>query len=103
MESNSERYRLNARKNMTKGWFAVLGCLLLDISLGEYNLLSQLYVYFASFYKQHDMKITNDTMKYIPMVWLTTQSIIGPIAIAMHKYLGYRGSFAIYLVCFCSA
>lgn len=103
MESSAERYKRNAKLNMRKGWFAVLGCLFLDISLGEYNLLSQLYVYFASYFKEHNIHITNDNMKYIPMVWLTSQSIWGPIAIALYKHLGYKGSFTLYLVLFCSA
>ena len=93
-------YERNKILNMKKGWLAVIGCLLVDISVGEFNLLSHLYGYFASWFKLHDLDIKHEDMRYIPMVWLITQSIVSPIGIAMFKYLGYRGSFTLFLVTF---
>jgi MFS family permease len=85
---------------MKRGWIAIVGCLLVDISVGEFNLLSHLYGYFASYFKIHNKEITHEDMRYIPMIWLLTQSIVSPVGIAMFKHLGYKGSFSLFLFLF---
>lgn len=96
----NKRYQENIEKNKKIGWLAVVGCLFVDVAVGEFNLLSHLYPYFRSYFALYNDKITADDMNYIPMVWLLTQSILSPVGIALFKYLGFRGSFTLYLVIF---
>lgn len=100
MIKERNKYELNILRNKRIGWLAVVGCLMVDISVGEFNLLSHLYPYFRSYFRLYDDSITKDDMTYIPMVWLLTQSIVSPLGIALFKYLGYRGSFALFLAIF---
>lgn len=93
---DSTKYHINIQRNKKIGWFAVVGCLMVDIAVGEFNLLSHLYPYFRSYFLLYDDKITKEDMNYIPMVWLLTQSFLSPLAIVLFQYLDYKGSFAFF-------
>lgn len=90
-------YQKNMKENMKKGYIGVIGCLLISISVGEFNLLSNLYPYIASYYKMKNPKISQEDMNYIPMIWLLATSLTCPISIAIYKKLGYRVTFALFL------
>lgn len=93
-------YKKNAEINKKKGYFAIVGCLMVDIAVGEFNLLSHLYPYIASYFRMKNPKIDQDNMNFIPMVWLLSMSLTSPIGIALFKKLGYRGSFTLFLSIF---
>lgn len=95
-----KKYEVNKEKNKRLGWFAVVGCLMVDVCVGEFNLLSHLYPYLHSYFLMEDEKFEKSHLTYIPMIWLLTQSFLSPIGIALFKYLGYRGSFAFFLTVF---
>ena len=93
-------YKKNAELNIKKGYLAIIGCLMIDIAVGEFNLLSHLYPYIASYFRMKNSKIDQDDMNFIPMVWLLTMSVTSPIGIALFKKLGYKGSFMLFLTIF---
>lgn len=93
-------YKKNIEINKKKGYLAIIGCLMVDIAVGEFNLLSYLYPYIASYFHLKNSKIDQDDMNFIPIVWLLTMSISNPLGIAMFKKLGYKGSFITFLLIF---
>ena len=56
--------------NRQKGVLAIIGGILIDVSVGEYNLLSFLYPYFASYYHYMDNNIKPENASIIGSVWL---------------------------------
>ncbi len=88
--------------NTTKGVFAIIGCLFVDISVGEYNLLSFLYPYFGSYFHYKDRSITIDNTPIIGAVWLMCQIFSGLLGVVLNGYLGYRLTFLFFIVVFCA-
>ena len=86
--------------NARRGWLAVAGCLMLDISVGEFNLLSYLYPYFSSYFHSKDESVTPKSMILLPAVWLFVQVITGPLAIKIYNMFGFRITFFIFLCWF---
>ena len=95
-----EKYLTNQKKNIIRGSFAVVGCLLIDMSIGEFNLLSSLYPYFASYFHMNDPSITQDDMKYLSVFWLIFQSLMLPVAVYLYSFLGFKQSFLLYTAIF---
>ena len=88
--------------NTTKGVFAIIGCLFVDISVGEYNLLSFLYPYFGSYFHYKDRSITVDNTPIIGAVWLMSQIFSGLLGVVVNGYLGYRLTFLLFVLIFCA-
>jgi MFS family permease len=88
--------------NTTKGVFAIIGCLFVDVSVGEYNLLSFLYPYFGSYFHYKDRSITVDNTPIIGAVWLLCQIFSGLFGVVLNGYLGYRLTFFFFIVIFCA-
>ena len=88
--------------NKKRGLLAVIGCLMLDISVGEFNLLAFLYPYFASYFHSLDPEITPKDMAMLPCVWLATQIFSGPLSVLLYNKLGFRPTFAIFVLVFFS-
>ena len=86
--------------NRTRGWMCVAGCLMIDISVGEFNLLSFLYPYIVSYYRSYNDNISYRDIPLLPTVWLMTQVVTGPLSIYLYNKIGYRYTFFIYVCTF---
>ena len=86
--------------NSSKGILAILGCLLVDISVGEYNLLSFLYPYFGSYFHYKDNTITVDNTPIIGAIWLAIFIFSGVTGVAVNSYFGYKLTFFIFMLIF---
>lgn len=93
-------YKENARMNKRKGVFAVIGCLLISVSVGEFNFLPSIYTYIAAYFHYIDPSITKDDMKYISMLWLIGESIGSVLSIWVYTKVGYKLTFTSCLVLF---
>lgn len=76
--------------NFSKGILAMLGCFLLSCSIGEFDLLSSLYVYIASYLRNYDNEITHSSIAIIPTIWLSTQIVSNPLAIVLYSKFGFK-------------
>lgn len=97
--SKSEIEKINTRR----GIFAVIGCLLVDLSVGEFDLLSHLYPYLTSYFYKYQEDISSDDLKFISMLWLIFQCLTLPFAIVIYSKLGFRASFAIFVTIFATS
>lgn len=86
--------------NKKRGYFAVAGCLMIDLAVGEFNLLSHLYPYFSSYYHLYNPNLQNDDLKYISILWQIFQSITLPIGIIIYTKVGFRLSFLLFVLTF---
>ena len=77
---------------------AVVGCLFLDISVGEFNLLAFIYPYFSSYFHSYDPSITPASMVLLPSLWLLAYTTVCPLSIVMYNRLGFKLTFLL-LVC----
>ena len=86
--------------NFRRGILAIIGCLLVDFSIGELNLLGFLYPYFIAYFRQFDPDITLKDMKIIPMCWMLIQIISCPLGIYTYMLLDFRKTFALFITTF---
>ena len=90
----------NKRINITKGILATIGCLFINIAIGEFNLLPQIYAYMVSYFHIYDKSISLAQMKYITMIYLVTQSITMALTFYLYNIFKYRGVFFLSIFCF---
>ena len=86
--------------NTQRGFLAIVGCLLVDSSVGEYNLLALLYPYFGSYFHYKNSKISTDDTPIIGAIWLMTQAFSGIIGVWINGYLGFKLTFFIMVLIF---
>lgn len=86
--------------NTQRGLLAILGCLLVDASVGEYNLLSLLYPYFGSYFHYKDSRISTDDTPIIGAIWLMTQAFSGIIGVWINGFLGFKLTFSLMVFIF---
>lgn len=91
---------IDTKRSFRRGVLAVIGCLILDISVGEFNLLSFLYPYFASYFHSFDENITPRSMVVLPCFWLLAQIVSGLLSIKLYNLLGYKPTFFVFVVLF---
>lgn len=87
--------------NFKRGLLAIVGCLLVDASVGEYNLLSFLYPYYGSYFHYKDRKITVDDTPLLGAIWLIPQAF-AIVGVWVNGYLGFRWTFTFFVVFFCT-
>lgn len=87
--------------NKSRGILAVIGNLLVDIAVGEINLLGFLYPYFVSYFRIYNPKIEMKDMKIIPMMWLITQIFSCPFGIFVYMKLGFKWTYVLFISSFC--
>jgi MFS family permease len=87
--------------NTKRGYLAIVGCLLVDISVGEYNLLGFLYPYFGSYFHYQDSKITMDDTPLVGATWLAAQAFAGVLGVFINNYLSFRWTFLLFVLLFC--
>jgi hypothetical protein len=88
--------------NFSRGVLAVIGNLLIDLAIGELNLLGFLYPYFIAYFRLTDPTITLKDMSIIPMLWMTTQIISMPLGIYIYMLLDFRKTYLIFITSFCT-
>ena len=86
--------------NKARGWVALAGAMMLDISVGEFNLLSFLYPYMSSYFHHYDNNITPRNMSVIASVWLIGLMIMCPLSVYIYNRLGFRLTFLVFVVMF---
>ena len=79
---------------------AIVGGILIDVSVGEYNLLSFLYPYFASYFHYQDSSIKPEDAAVIGSVWLLPQIVSGLIGVVVFSVVGYRAGFTMCVLLF---
>lgn len=89
------------RTNFSRGILAVFGNLLVDISVGEINLLGFLYPYLVSYFRLSNPEIEMKDMKIIPMMWMIAQILSCPLGIFVYMRLGFRTTYVIFITSFC--
>ena len=87
--------------NYNRGVLAIIGNLLVNISVGEVNLLGFLYPYFVSYFRITDPTVTLKSMKIIPMCWLLVQIVSCPLGIFTYMKFGFKLTYLIFLTTFC--
>lgn len=93
-------YAEKVKRNKIKGVFAIIGCLLVDIAVGEFNLLSYLYPYLRTYFYYNDPGDQFPNLTLVPRYWLLAQIIGGPLGIAVYQYLGFKGTFLFFVFIF---
>jgi hypothetical protein len=64
-----------------KGFSGLLGCVLVDVSVGEYALLSYIYPYLQTYFKLKDPNFSPVNIQYLPVIWLSMNIISCPLGI----------------------
>jgi MFS family permease len=86
--------------NKARGWAALVGSMMLDISVGEFNLLSFLYPYMSSYFHHFDKEITPRNMSLIASVWLLGLMLMAPLSVFIYNKLGFRLTFLVFVIMF---
>ena len=89
--------------NFRKGILATIGCSLLNLALGEFALLPQIYPYMVSYFHLYNSSIHLSQMKYISMIYLFTQTTTMALTFYLFNLLNYRGVFFLSILCFSSS
>lgn len=87
--------------NFQRGVLAVFGSVLVDISVGEINLLGFLYPYFISYFRLYNPGLKIEDMRAIPTYWLLAQIYSCPLGIYMYTKIGFRYTYLIFVTSFC--
>ena len=87
--------------NTKRGVLAVAGCILVDISVGEINLLGFLYPYFVSYFRLFNPGLKLEDMRAIPTYWLIAQVYSCPLGIYTYKKIGFRNTYLLFITSFC--
>src|SRR3990167_8008944 len=87
--------------NFKRGVLAVIGSVLVDISVGEINLLGFLYPYFVSYFRKFDPTLVVEDMRVIPTYWLLAQIVSCPLGIYMFGKIGLRPTYCLFVTSFC--
>lgn len=87
--------------NFKRGVLAVTGSVLVDISVGEINLLGFLYPYFVSYFRKFDPTLVVEDMRVIPTYWLLAQIVSCPLGIYMFGKIGLRPTYCLFVTSFC--
>lgn len=89
-----------SKNNFRKGILAIIGCVLVDVAVGEYNLLAFLYPYFGSYFHYKNPKTQLDDAPLIGSVWLFVQAFGGPIGVFINSRLGFKLTFLLFVLIF---
>ena len=87
--------------NFKRGVLAVAGSILVDISVGEINLLGFLYPYFVAYFRIYDKSITIEDMRLIPICWLLAQIYSCPLGVYVYSKIGFRYTYLLFITTFC--
>ena len=87
--------------NFQRGILAVIGSILVDIAVGEINLLGFLYPYFVSYFRLHNPDVTMEDMRAIPTYWLLAQIYSCPLGIYTYTKIGFRNTYLLFVTSFC--
>ena len=87
--------------NFKRGVLAVIGSVLVDISVGEINLLGFLYPYFVSYFRLFDKSVTVEDMRIIPMCWTLAQIYSCPLGVYVYTKIGFKWTYALFITTFC--
>ena len=91
---------IDTKRSFNRGVLAVIGCLILDMSVGEFNLLSFLYPYFSAYFHHYNQNITPNSMGLLPCIWVSVQWASSLLSIKLYNQLGFRVTFFIFLCIF---
>jgi Major Facilitator Superfamily len=87
--------------NFKRGCLAVFGCTVVQISVGELNLLGFLYPYMTSYFRKFDPQLTVDDLKLIPTFWVLAQIVSCPLGICVFGKIGIKPTFCLFITTFC--
>ena len=91
------------RDNRCRGILALIGIFLLNFSLGEWGLLSQLYPYFSTYFHYNGKNFDPENMKYLSIAYLFTSTISLQLANFIYRFAGYKASFLIFVAMFAAS
>ena len=87
--------------NFQRGVLAVTGCILVQISVGEINLLGFLYPYFVSYFRIYNPGLKIEQMRAIPTYWLLAQIYSCPLGVYTFTKIGFRYTYLLFITSFC--
>jgi len=90
------------KTNFSRGILAVIGSILIDVSVGEFNLLGFLYPYFVSYLRLFNPGLKVEDMRIIPMCWQLAQIVFSPLGLYIATKIGFRPTFLIFILFFCT-
>jgi hypothetical protein len=90
--------------NFKRGLLALVGSVFVDVSVGEFNLLSFLYLYFSSYFQlvENNNLLVFNKMTIFPQVWQACSIFSPVVGIFVYKKIGFRACFFLFVLIFSS-
>lgn len=88
--------------NFQRGILAVIGCVLVQISVGELNLLGFLYPYFIAYFRIYNPGLKEEQMQMLPIYWLVAEVFSCPFGVFVFSKVGFKFTFLIFISYFCA-
>ena len=86
--------------NFQRGVLAVFGSILVQVSVGENNLLGFLYPYFVAYFRIHNPGLQMEQMRFLPMYWVLAFVWGCPLGVYCFTILGVRKTYLLFITSF---
>lgn len=84
--------------NTVRGGMAILGAVLMQISVGEFSTLGTVLPHLVEYYKDLGQAVSMDHFIVIQIIWLLSSIAFAVFAVALKKVYGYKEVFMIFLM-----